>query len=801
MGVAQHHDAVSGTAKQHVTDDYALRVSKGLSAVAPGVANMLAAVVEKPTTPGPPPPKRTTSSSSSSSAAAETADKSTAAAVAAATAAAATAAATKMSQCPLLNVSSCPATESLLPGQALALLVYNPLAAARIEHVRLPVSEAAAGGGLLRVIDAATGIPVASALLPAAEPGVPAAAAALEVDNDDGGGGGVEASGDGGSGGGGGAQLAFSVSVPPLSVSTFFIEAHKAPPPPVSSATSARDAAAAAADGGKGGFAETAVVSDDGNAGGGGGHEFVLEAPGRVDDNDDDDDGMTKRRRKTTGAGGGGAAVSVVLDASTGDVIISTRTTPPNPAAASSSSSVVVNATVSVAYYQSHTGDDGFTPSGAYVFRPDASQRPVRLKPAGSPRVVRSSVVSELRQSYGSGGGGEGGGGAWVSLTTRLWAGESHAEVEWTVGPIPVDGADGIGKEVILRYTTGLETKGQWATDANGRDMQRRRRDSRDDWTLTVTEPVAGNYVPAGSVASLIGDETASFHLLPDRSQGVASIADGELEAMVHRRVLKDDNLGVGEFLNETQCGCTACACAGLTARGTHLLAATAPVLGPRTYRALQQRAQTPLVMAFAPVGCVDTGPTAWAAAHRTDAVSLLGTAGGAAAAADGAAADVGAAAAGANGGAGSISTGGGGGGLPLNVHLLSFEPVRSAECAGCVLVRLAHLFEAPGQLGWDPELSSPAKVDLARLFPNRAIVSVQELLLSGVPPRTTGGGGGGEGKYPYTSGFNTSGGRGGGGRGGDGGGGGEDVELRAPVDTMVTLGPMEVRAVRVMLE
>jgi len=29
MGIAQHHDAVSGTEKQHVADDYALRLSDG----------------------------------------------------------------------------------------------------------------------------------------------------------------------------------------------------------------------------------------------------------------------------------------------------------------------------------------------------------------------------------------------------------------------------------------------------------------------------------------------------------------------------------------------------------------------------------------------------------------------------------------------------------------------------------------------------------------------------------------------------------------------------------------------------
>ena len=30
MGIAQHHDAVSGTEKQHVADDYAQRLAQGL---------------------------------------------------------------------------------------------------------------------------------------------------------------------------------------------------------------------------------------------------------------------------------------------------------------------------------------------------------------------------------------------------------------------------------------------------------------------------------------------------------------------------------------------------------------------------------------------------------------------------------------------------------------------------------------------------------------------------------------------------------------------------------------------------
>mmetsp|Transcript_18225 Transcript_18225/g.45299 ORF Transcript_18225/g.45299 Transcript_18225/m.45299 type:complete len:543 (-) Transcript_18225:104-1732(-) len=480
MGVAQHHDAVSGTAKQHVTDDYAFRISAGLAAVAPEFHNMLAVAIQKqPVASTTVAASAATASATATATTSSTATAATTATTATATTAAAVSAPT-MSQCPLLNVSACPATESLLSGQALAMLVYNPLAWARTEHVRLPVSSSAAGG--LRVIDAASGLPVPSAIMPAPEPRAPLAGPATT-------------------------QLAFSVSVPPLSVSTFFIEAFKLD-------DGAGEAGASGAPEGLAELAE-AVVYVSGESGGGGGDEFVLEAPAAAAGARTDDDGR--------------APMSIVFDAATGAMSLRTTTaaatsSPNFGAAAPGGGGVVVTANVSIAWYRSHEGGDGFSPSGAYVFRPAAGLGAEVLTPTGAPLLLRSAVVSEARQSYG----------AWASLTTRLWAGEAHAEVEWTVGPIPVE-ADGVGKEVIVRYSTGLNTEGTWATDANGRDMQRRHRDHRDDWTLNVSEPVAGNYVPCGSVATLTGDPRAALHVLPDRSQGVASIQDGQLEAMVGR--------------------------------------------------------------------------------------------------------------------------------------------------------------------------------------------------------------------------------------------------------------------------
>jgi alpha-mannosidase len=175
-------------------------------------------------------------------------------------------------------------------------------------------------------------------------------------------------------------------------------------------------------------------------------------------------------------------------------------------------------------------------------------------------RVVQGDEVSEVHQIFDN----------WATLITRIYKGQRHIEVEWTVGPIPFE--DGLGREIILRYSSNIQNeKGNFFTDANGRAMVERKLNTRGTWELNVTEEIAGNYYPI-TAAAYIQDENMQLAVLTDRAQGGASLRQGELEFMVHRRNLVDDRRGVQEPMNETMCGCIECDCPGLVVRGTHWL-------------------------------------------------------------------------------------------------------------------------------------------------------------------------------------------------------------------------------------
>ncbi|XP_060096660.1 lysosomal alpha-mannosidase [Heteronotia binoei] len=92
MAVAQHHDAVSGTAKQHVTNDYAKQLSRGWDACQVVVSNALASIGGSKE---------------------------------------------NFVFCTYLNISVCPLTEA---AQTFVVLVYNSLPRPVNQNIRLPVN-------------------------------------------------------------------------------------------------------------------------------------------------------------------------------------------------------------------------------------------------------------------------------------------------------------------------------------------------------------------------------------------------------------------------------------------------------------------------------------------------------------------------------------------------------------------------------------------------------------------------------------------------------------------------------------
>ena len=312
--------------------------------------------------------------------------------------------------------------------------------------------------------------------------------------------------------------------------------------------------------------------------------------------------------------------------------------------------------------------------SGAYIFRP-ARQDPDPIAPgAATTLLVTGPVVSEAQSALG-----------YVTQAVRLWAGgDGRVEVEFTVGP--VDTARNVSREVVTRYSSGLVSGGAWRSDANCRDMQPRARNARGNWTPAIFEPVAAQYVPAACAASLTSG-ALTLAVAVDAAQGVASLRDGQLEFMVHRRMMHLD--GREPLRRELPLNEPGDDGRGLIVRGRHwlLVAPAARAAAPAKALLLQALARPHALTSFAGL---QLAPATWAAAFRAN-VSLLTAP------------------------------------LPPNMHLATVHVLGPDTW----LLRLAHLYEA----GEDPVLSRDASVDLATLFSSRAVTAAVDMTLGGAQP------------------------------------------------------------------
>ncbi|KAF9417247.1 hypothetical protein HW555_005649 [Spodoptera exigua] len=318
------------------------------------------------------------------------------------------------------------------------------------------------------------------------------------------------------------------------------------------------------------------------------------------------------------------------------------------------------NFSINMYYYLGTCGDNHDTAhraSGAYIFRP-ACNAPIKLD-SFSNEIIKGDIVKEIRVELSPAG----------YIDVKIYDNHNYIEVEWVVGPIPI--LDDIGKEYIVKYETKIVNNGEFHTDSNGRQLLKRNRDFRPQWNVTLQEPVPGNYYPVTNQINIKNNDL-KLTVLTDRSQGGSSMADGEIELMLHRRLLCDDAFGVGEALNETAKD------KGLVARGKHRVYITK---GKDDLKAQVVEMHQPPILLFADAKNIKYDD--WLAMDNE--FSWLDK------------------------------------DLPKGIHLLTLEPWDSK-----LLIRVENYYE---------DENASANVNLQDLFKNIKILNVEEMLLAGHRP------------------------------------------------------------------
>ncbi|XP_026462046.1 lysosomal alpha-mannosidase-like isoform X2 [Ctenocephalides felis] len=563
MGVMQHHDAITGTEKQHVAEDYARLLHDAVSGCAESAGDAIRKIFAN----------ATNVSSQYNKMALNM----------------------ELQTCPGLNISQCSYTES---EDNFVVTLYNPLARSRKQFVRLPVQAGTQDAQISYTVMDHNGATVPSQLVPVPVfvrnlPGRTAKTTA---------------------------ELVFAADIPAVGVASYFVHRQK------SKNTGEENADYLYAN------LKSAEYKDA--------DQIVL----------------------------GSSTLSLTLSTSTGRIFNA------------SFNGTELPLEQEFVYYRGASGNNEVfenRSSGAYIFRPNGTAHPfLNGKEPVKFDMVAGDLVDEVHQTWGE----------FVHQIVRVYKlGADAVEFDWVVGPIPDHKDPFDGREVINRFSTNLKTDGHFSTDSNGRETLHRKLNHRDTWNVSIVEKEAGNYYPITSLLRLTGmapnsGNGVSLAVIPDRAQGGSSLADGQLELMVHRRLFRDDAFGVGEALNETAYG------QGLVARGTHYVMAASTedktVLGRE--RVLAQDVLLPATVFFS--SAKNFSKEQWKqTAQKYSALKKE---------------------------------------LPPSLHLLTLEPWGN----GKVLLRLEHFFEQQDH----PEWSLPATVDLQDLFSAFTVKSLRETTLGG---------------------------------------------------------------------
>ncbi|XP_075458062.1 alpha-mannosidase 2 isoform X2 [Ascaphus truei] len=170
--------------------------------------------------------------------------------------------------------------------------------------------------------------------------------------------------------------------------------------------------------------------------------------------------------------------------------------------------------------------------SGAYLFIPDGEAKPYIISDPPIVRVSHGSIFSEVVCILNH-----------MTHTVRLY------NVQGLEGQSPeianiVDIRGEFNREIVMRITSDINSQNRFYTDLNGYQIQPRQ--------TMAKLPVQANVYPMTTMV-YIQDNASRLTLHSAQSLGVASLKSGQLEVFMDRRLMQDDNRGLGQGLQDNK--------------------------------------------------------------------------------------------------------------------------------------------------------------------------------------------------------------------------------------------------------
>ncbi|XP_055518569.1 alpha-mannosidase 2x isoform X1 [Leucoraja erinacea] len=173
--------------------------------------------------------------------------------------------------------------------------------------------------------------------------------------------------------------------------------------------------------------------------------------------------------------------------------------------------------------------------SGAYLFLPDGEARAYMSKQTPITRVTEGPLFSEVVTFYRD-----------FQQRICLYNLPGVEGLSLDVS-IVVDIHDQVNRELAVRLSTGIESGDMFFTDLNGFQIQTRK--------FLRKLPLQANFYPMPAMA-YIQDNRSRLTVHTAQSLGVSSLHSGQLEIILDRRLMQDDNRGLGQGLKDNKVTC-----------------------------------------------------------------------------------------------------------------------------------------------------------------------------------------------------------------------------------------------------